>query len=315
MKLPVLKAVKATIGFAGAFWRDLLIISWAPALLCIAASLALQLLPLPSLGNSLLLGMGGTWVRLSFSLPDLFLLLLALVISCAPYALLIAGILRLIIRGERPKSPICIQFGKLELFAFLTALLLVACNLLFNLASNITSAVLAFLSDSIPRVGVPLAFGAGAGAVWIMVRIHLRLSMALPAAVAIGGIGMLPSIHATRENEMHLLGFWLLWAAGDFVLFRSLAIPYVLNGALGHEVTPNPVPAMISGLSDYAWMLAGDVFVGVTRIVTGTLINVVRIALVAVASGIAWRMIHEAGTVPARADDAKSPVTHANPRA
>jgi hypothetical protein len=213
MKLPVFKAIGTTFAFVLGHFFDIVRITWLPLLALTAATwwflhgiLAFvvgitELGPIPD-GRAvldILLKVG----------PASGVLFLA---SLVFYPMLYAGLLRLIMRGEKPAGAFYLEFGGDEFRILGTYLLLILINLGVNVAIGIPQGLL-FLTLGGADVAIAVIvnslidIAAAALGIWIA----LRLSLAFAAAISESGIGIGPSWSIAKGNVWNLLGYWLLW--------------------------------------------------------------------------------------------------------
>lgn len=274
-RLPVVRAIAATFSFLAENWLDLLKIVWLPTLV--------QVLLVRLLGNV----PGGV--------------LLAVIIALGTNAMAASGILKLVLRGERPKHPFYIGFGREELRLIGTwctiALLAVAIGTVFFIA--VFAASSAF--SAVPVVGalVSLVLGVAmlAAPIWAM----LRLSLASPSAVLGPGIGVVPSWRRTDGQVWPLLGYWAVW------VLLMLVINWIVYAALLPDYFSGMRDLMQAPVADRAAlaeelqarmtaMLDLATPAGAGRNIVLFVVALLGTTLFTLAAGVAWRMTEPAET-------------------
>lgn len=309
MKLPVFKAFGATYSFVLNNLFACVQIVWLPLAIMYAAAywFLKQVLPLiPQLISQIETAKDtGTPESVPYAMLRLFapiiqyealLFLLVLVL----FAVLSAGLLRFVVRGERPRLPFYLGFGGDELRLIFTWILIVLLFIGFELAAAIAIAILAAVTAMAAK---PLAATVAALAVVACLLIGLwlvlRLSLSGAGAIAVRGIGIGPSWRAARGNSLNLLGFWIL------VFIPLIAIGMVLGGITSSVILPD-ILGIVQSLrlheADESARAAGEV---VTKLLAALepklpalfavsyVIRLVTYPIVIIAGGIAYRFLTE----------------------
>src|SRR5690242_1228844 len=182
MKLPVFKAVGMTFAFVLAHWLDILKIMWLPLVLVIAVSAFAA----PSYMQSMMAlagdGTGDPQAAMAAMSSALPMALLLFVVSIAGYLIIFAGILKLVIRGEKPSLPFYIGFGADEWRLLGTWVLLMLIFIGVEIVVGIVAGVATGLAISVPGGGAYIALAVGLAALVVVLWVALRFSLATPAA-------------------------------------------------------------------------------------------------------------------------------------
>lgn len=263
MKLPVFKAVGATYSLVFGNLITCIQIVWLPLAIFYGAIywFALKILPLiPGLIHEIatIKAQGGPTdpeqipmsVLLLFG-PLVHAYAIGMLLMLLVFAIITAGLLRFVMRGQRPRLPFYLGFGADELRLigtwFLLVLLVVAVEFLGGITVFLASAATSIASQSLAIVVSVLAcIALFAFLLWFA----LRLSLAGAGAIAERGIGIGPSWKAGKGNSLNLLGFWILLIlpliAGGMVvgmIICAVVLPDLL-GVLStlpiHNAEPDP---------------------------------------------------------------------------
>src|SRR5262249_53848690 len=144
---------------------------------------------------------------MSSALPTLLLISLT---SIAAYMIIFAGILKLVIRGERPRLPFYLGFGADEWRLLGTWLLLILIFIGAYLLVGVVVALFGLLAVNLPGVGLIVAIVGMLAAFAAYFWLCLRFSLASPAAVGAQTIGVGPSWNTSKGNVWRLLAYWLI---------------------------------------------------------------------------------------------------------
>ncbi|MGE0408298.1 MAG: hypothetical protein AB7P23_03440 [Amphiplicatus sp.] len=237
MRFPVFKAFAAATAYVATHVLVLLKILWLPALLLTGALIyampgyleaamaaaGLESNPDPAKAMAVFKGLASTGG----------LLLLA---NLVLYPMMMAGVLRHVVRGEAPSLPFYLNLGGDELRLVLTIILIAIMVGLVYLVGVVGLVALsaAFVAVS-PKIGGILAAVAGLAGIGALVWFALRLSMSLPATISVRKIGVAESWRVTKGAALRLLGYWLLWAVVLMIagaLYLALLTPEFF-GAMG----------------------------------------------------------------------------------
>jgi hypothetical protein len=211
---------------------------------------------------------------------------------------LLSGLMKLIVRGERPKL-VPIAFGADErnllgswglIFAGVLGLIAV-----FGGALLLTR----LLASLGPGPGSIIGLVAAVVVVGVGVWLGVRVSLASPAAIALKRIGVQPSWDATEENAWRLIGFWLIWLVPMFII-SSFLTPFLTSpgyldamrdiGPAAMTRSPERVQAAVKHSNEvlaagYTLSDTGNV----VRLLANALLTFLATLVLAIASGIGWR--------------------------
>lgn len=274
-RLPVFRAIAATFAFFLENWVDLLRIAWLPQLVQMLLARVLASVP------------GGP--------------LLLLVIGLATNALVAAGILKLVLRGEKPSQPFYLAFGSEELRLIGTWCVIVLLAGAIGGACFIVAFLAGQLFGALPGIGAILgavmAIAAIMGPLWAMVR----LSLASPAAVVGPTIGVTPSWRRTAGQFWPMFGFWLVFVALVFAanwIVYVLLLPDYFSGLA--EVMQAPPAERQALAQDFELRLTAMLDLatpaGAGRNAVFFLLGLFCTSLMTLAAGVAWRMTEPENT-------------------
>jgi hypothetical protein len=226
MKLPVLKAVGAGLAYLTTHFGAVLKALWLPTLLMMAvfayvmppyfqAMIEISSFESGSDPQALFAAMGP-------AMKWMGLLYLSMAIL---YPMMIAGVLRHIVRGESPKLPFYFQFLGDEVRILFTFILLMIMLLIIYLVgvlgvAALTAALALLLKEIGGMIAGVIILAVLIAAIWFL----LRMSMALPAAVGARRIGLAVSWSITKGNSWRLFFYWLIWG----LIMAAIGCVYVL---------------------------------------------------------------------------------------
>ncbi len=301
MKLPIGRAVSATFAFVLQNWLEILRIVWAPFAIFMTIWLIIGPRYMSLNTEMMLVDPEDTEAVMTIIGQILPLMGLLLLLSFVFYAVLIAGILKLVIRGERPSMPFYLGFGADEWRLLGTWVLLFLIALGIQILAMVAAGVFGAVAAFVPGVGPLLAFAGGLAIFIAFIWGMLRLSLATPAAIGARRIGIGPSWAATKGNVWRLLGFWLVWVVLVLVL-QIIAIAVVMPGYFGlmaastsqdPETARNATIAIAEQANVFAQLSSP---LGIVRVLFGLLVGAAMFTFMVAASGVAWRYINgEAG--------------------
>lgn len=304
MRLPIFKAFGATIGLVTARFGTLVQIAWLPMLAMSAVSAWFLWNLLPALSGLLQLSEHSRPEDVAAAVGPLFLpVLLVFAVALVFMPMLFAGLLRYIVRGERPPGPFYLHFGGDELRTLGTY----AGIVLINLGIAMVLAMIGGLV--VPMVG---GKGSPAGALGgslielaarlVELFIAVRLSLAFPAAIGARAIGIGLSWQLSRGNFWRLLGYWALWYAALVLVAAVIALPFLaplgdllreFEGVAGNEAAAKELmAAKIGAISD--WVAANGTAVWLAigvHYAVSLIITIVQVT----AAGVAYRLIKAEG--------------------
>jgi hypothetical protein len=302
MKLPVFKAVAMTFAFVASNILEIIKIVWLP--------IALMVGLFALIGSSVMQSMAGMATLDANASPEEAMSYMAAVlpaslgvmaIAVVFYLLIFAGILRLVIHGEKPKLPFYIGSGGDELRVFgtwvLGFLIFFGAYIAIAFVGGLLFALTMNLSGVGPIVLVVVMIAAWVALIWLC----LRLSLATPAAVGQRTIGIGPSWNVSKGNVWSLFGYWIIWGILLF-LVEIVTIAVTMPGyfeAMGAIFTASAggdtagVEAATQKMNEAALGIYNGSAEGIARLAGGTVIGVLVLVFMAVAGGVAWRLMTE----------------------
>lgn len=301
MKLPVFRAIGATFAFLASHIVDVLIIAWLPLALNFVAFVLIMPGYITAASKMQEFGPGSDPAEIAPAvmgmLPHAALLIVAAVLF---NLVLICGLQRLVIRGEKPSLPFYLAFGADEVRLLVATL----AGLAIDVAIGVAFAVLIFFGDLLaglgPGPGGIVRFIAIIGLAISTIYVSLRLSLIAPATVDQRKIGLLPSWRTSEENVGNLLGYWLIFGVMIFAVqvvvgVTGLATPPGYTDAMAQVFTSgSPADARAAVKHANEIMLGMYAFndVGNTiRLVISYLCTSTIYILLAIAGGVAWRYL------------------------
>lgn len=229
MKLPIFKAFFAGWAYLASHALTILKILWLPALLLMAAyvyfmpSMAdtqASLSTLPNDDNA-----AEVFKALGPMMQHAKWLYLALAII---YPMMIAGVLKHVVRGESPALPFYFRFFGDELRILVAYILFYIMVLLLTIVGVLAAFVLGMgLMAVSPAIGGIVASILMIAFVIILIWFLLRLSVFFPAAIGSRSLGIPESWQVTKGNAWRLVAYWILWGiailivASIFMAFNS----------------------------------------------------------------------------------------------
>ena len=308
MKLPVFKAVATTFAFLATNALDLIKIVWAPSVIF----LVLTAVVMPGYMQAIVgtsttstfdpddpaAGGAEAMAALGAMAPVLFLVF---VVSIAWYLVIFAGVLKLVVHGEKPKLPFYIGFGGDEFRLLGTWVLQFLIFIGAYIGILLVTGAAGFLAMASPLLGgIAALIAALAGMVafcWLM----LRMSLATPATIGQRTIGLGPSWNAAKGNVWRLLGYWLIWGV-IFILIEIVILAVMMPGyfeAMGEIFTATgsgsteAVEAATQKMNDVMMSMYAGTLGSIATLVAGFVLGTAAIVLMAVAGGVAWRLMTE----------------------
>lgn len=230
MRFPVFKAFGASIAYIFAHFLTIIKILWLPML----ALIAVQIFVMPSMMEAQLQLAA---VEETADPSEVFALMgpmmksvgILNLVALIAYPMMIAGLLRHVIRGDAPSLPFYIGFGADELRIILATILLIlmtgiiyAGGFLALMAVGLAiSAVASAIGGVIILVGAVVLIGA---LIWFMVR----MSLVYAAGVGEKKIGIAETWNLTKGNFWGLFFYWFLWwiiLVGVSIAFMAVVMP------------------------------------------------------------------------------------------
>ncbi len=300
MNFPVFKAFSAGLAYIVAHFFTIIKILWLPTLLLIAVQLYLM----PSMIDAQVqlggMEQGGDPTAMFAAMGPMMrttaLLYLAMAIL---YPMMIAGLLRHVIRGEAPRLPFYLWFGADELrivAAFLlliimTIILYIAGFLLVMVVGLILSLVAGALGGILMGVGILALVGA---LIWFFVRV----SIVYAAAVGERTVGVAEAWNITEGHFWGLFFYWILWVFVMIIVglvFLALVLPAYMPlmmemmSSMSDPAAMEQVNARILEMQGNMWDLSKP---GAwVSVISTYLFTMVYTALWVVPAGIAYRYL------------------------
>lgn len=299
MKLPVFRAIGATFAFIAHHFVDVLKIVWLPLVMNFAAFVLIMPGYTTAMSRFQSITPGSSQQdimdALTNALPHFALLI---VITSLINLVLFAGLLRLLIRGEKPALPFYLAFGADELRLLGTLLAGVGIDVVIAIAFILLSMLAGVLSSLGPGPGGFIQFLAIIGLVIATIYVTLRLSLAAPATIDQKKIGLLPSWQASEEAIGPLLGYWILFILMMIVVSIVVGIfttPPGYTDAIRQALTAGSAADRRIAINQ-----ANDIMLGMyrfsdvgntIRMGVSYLMNAVISIVIAIAAGVAWRYL------------------------
>jgi hypothetical protein len=300
LKLLVFKAIAMTFAFIAANAIEILKIIWLPTALFVGVFGVL----LPNYGQALIapstLGTDATPEQVGEAFATVVPAMLVMgLISAAYYLVVFAGVLKLVIHGEKPKLPFYLGFGGDELRLLgtwvLYLLIFIGAYFVVGLVAAMVGGAALAIAGAGPFIVIAVACIALVAFLWL----NLRLSLATPAAVGQRTIGIGPSWNASKGNVFRLFAYWLVWAV-IFAVVEFALILALMPGffaAYGQIITASAAgdlagaEAASQSLNEAMALMYDGSPMSVARLGGATLIGSLLFALWAVAGGVAWRLM------------------------
>lgn len=313
-RLPVFRAYLATLAFAAENWLDVLRIIAVPVLVATGVTYLLtpQLLrafmAFPAPGQD-----ADPGAALSALQTVIGVALALCAVGLVTGAMSTAGLLKLLLRGERPRLPVYLAFGREELLILGGQILFVLIMLGVSVAGAILGAILSVAIGALPGAGALTGIAVRVAQLCVMAWIALRLALSNPAAVALGRIGLRPSWTTTSGRVWRLLGYAVLWAVplliAQIIVGSALAPP---SGDMPSEPPTTDAARfemmqayMQRSLAQFDLATATDY----ARLAFTLLFSAVTTIVLALAPGVVWRMTEprEGTAQPAATDPSAGP--------
>ncbi|WP_375205471.1 hypothetical protein [Hyphococcus sp.] len=301
MKLPVFTAFGAAIAYVTSHFLTLLRIVWLPALLLTGVTFYLMPAAIEAQMSIAMTEPGAppdaaVFAAIAESFKWTGVIYLA---SAIFYPMLIAGVLKHLLRGAAPRLPFYLQFGADEVFVLIAYILLMVMLMIAGfagfLAVMVVGVIGAVLSEAAGGLVVLLLMIAFVVA---MIWFSLRLSLIFPASVSERTVGVVQSWNATKGAAWSLFFYWFLWmmvlaflggayavfSAGDMFSYIPEMIAAGGDEAAIAEIEQRMLEAQM-GMFDRSrpgfWVHAGATYIYM-------MLNMV---LWSAAAGVAWRYL------------------------
>ncbi len=220
MKFPVFTAFSAGLAYIVTHFFTIIKILWLPTLLLIAVQVYLmpsmidaqmQLDSVEASGDpTAMFAAMGPMLRTSG------LLYLAMAII---YPMMIAGLLRHVIRGEAPRLPFYLWFGADELRIVAAFFLLIIMTIILSIAGFLLVMVVGLILSIVAGALGGILMGLGALVlVGVLIWFFVRMSVVYAAAVGERTVGVAESWNITEGHFWGLFFYWILWVAALIIL-------------------------------------------------------------------------------------------------
>ncbi len=310
MKLPVFTALGALLSYIAVHFFTLIKIIWLPTLLLTAVmayvmpsmmDAQLQLVAIEETGDP-----AQAAAALAPLLRNSGLIFVA---SLVLYPMMMAGVLKHVIRGDAPRLPFYLQFGGDELR------MLLAYILVFII--SIVVAIVGILGASVIGVVVGVALGAiseaaaGLGMLILVLAtivaviwFALRLSLVFPAAIGARSVGVAQSWEQTKGATLGLFFYWfitlilmmvlmtpvwLLMAGGYFSVFGEFFSAAMADPSAAEQLGEE-FERRILEMQAEMWDRSSPSF---WMVIAGSWLSlIVQYGFTSVAGGVAWRYLN-----------------------
>ena len=228
MRFPLSKSITTTFAYLKEEWLTLLKILWLPVLLMQVILTVIVPRYMEASFSFISLGDGDDPSEaLGMLWPFFGWIGVMMVLSFAAYAVIYSGVLRHILRGEKPSAPFYLQFGGDEARLFLTMLAgmlvigiaYIGGMIAFFAVAFVLSLVHGLLAGIVGFFGFFVFLG---GMIWFC----MRLSLALPAAIDVNRVDLGQSWKVTKGNAWSLFVYWglMFLIVGFFAMAYSMIV-------------------------------------------------------------------------------------------
>lgn len=303
---PAVKAFAASLAYFGTHAGTILKILWLPTLILTA----LNVYAMPAMFDAQFALMeaeeaGDPDAVIAAMAPILRVSGLLYLAAAIFYPMMLAGVLRHLIRGQAPKLPFNISFGMDELNiilgTILVSLVIFAAVFIGMIGFAIIAGVLgALLSGVAPVLSFVAIFAGLVVFIGALGWFSIRLSLVYPAAIGERKVGVAESWNMSRGHVWGLAGYWALWGLASMVLlgifiavFMAGYIPLMIElfGSIEDTEAVNEINLRMMEESARMWDIStpmGLVLVAVSYVAT-----MITTALYAIPSGMAYRFLAE----------------------
>jgi hypothetical protein len=156
------------------------------------------------------------------------------------------------------------------------------------------------LAAAIPGVGVFAVILTVIAVCVVMIWVSLRLSLASAASVGAQTIGLGPSWNTSKGNAWSLFFYWLIWGVIFFVVELAM-IAILMPGyfqaiggiiSAGGARSPEEIEAASRAMTEQMTAMYDMTSpMAIVRLAGSYLVGTILIVLVAVAGGVAWRLM------------------------
>jgi hypothetical protein len=293
VKLPVFRSVGATFAFVIDNWLTLLVIVWVPFLLITALTIGFGAWVSAASSDLMTRSSVVSYAEAQgFSSLTLWLNNALGIVTGLITLMLTAGILRLVIREERPSMPFYLRWGSDEWNLLGTAVVLIVGGFLTLFVTGMVVGLIASQLLTVPFALFGLSILMFCFFVWLAVRVVL----AFPAAIGFDQMGITPAWEASSGRFWSLLGYALVWLVlavifqigvlliviPDIAAIFADAISRGTSIEAQYEVNLRLQQAMNPGSPE-----------GIARTILLWALSFVPTVIGAVALGIAWRHVDD----------------------
>lgn len=301
MKLPVFRAIGMTFAFVFGHLVEVIKITWLPLALMMAGIYWAELRMLPMLDIAPHFDPHDPQASLRAMLPLLQaegIMFLAMLIFVP---MLYAGLLRFVIRGEKPRLPFYLAFGGDELRILITFILVVLLLAIIYVAGFVGILILSGLPALSGPAGAIAILAASCLLLWLLLWLALRLSLSCAGAIGARKIGIGPSWSTTKGAVWALFFYYLIF----FVLFiaAELVLGYVLLPeyftGVGQLIAviaqhPHDPQAVVEASRQFSAQIREALQSKLPLLIgVGFAFSLIVYPLMIVLSGVAWRLLTE----------------------
>jgi len=307
MRLPVFKAVGASFSYIITHFLTIMKIAWLPML----AMFAVQLLVMPDLFDAQLQMLdvdpnadpATVFENMGPMMAASGKIYLAMAIF---YPMIIAGLLRHLIRGEAPSLPFYLSYGASELRIVGSTMLLILLFFLVYIVGAIAMAViiavLGLLGGALGGAGSAVA-GVGSMIVmvaWIaaLVWFMIRMSLVYPACIGENKIGVAASWSLTKGSAWSLFFYGIIWwlvmilISLIWMAFMGLGYADLLMDLFKNASDPEAMAEIQRKMFDMQrnlWSFSD--FRSIAFLVVSYILTIVWSALMTTPAGVAYRFL------------------------
>jgi hypothetical protein len=233
---------------------------------------------------------------------------LIFVASLLLYPMMIAGVLKHVIRGEASGLPLYFQYGGDELRVLLAYILIFIIAIVAVIAGGLgfggLSAVVGVALGSVSPEAAGIAiFLLALVAIIVSIWFTLRLSLVFPAAIGARSVGIAETWQATKGSTIGLFFFWLIWliflavlmtpvsllmVGGFFSVFSEFISAAIADPSAADQLSEE-FERRILEMQANMWDRSNP---GFWLVMLGSWLSlIVQYGLTSVAGGVAWRYL------------------------
>ncbi len=302
MKLPVVKAFSATFAFVFSHYADVLKVVLVPVAVLAGLGYWVNAKMVPLQMHAMQIDAHQDPIgRLQAMAPVFKWLALVFVAALILYPMIYSGLLRLVVRGQKPGF-IYLRFASDELRMLLTFVLVVLLFVAIAIGGAVVVALAGLTLSAVSKAAAGIAaLVACLALVIFFIWVDLRLSLCFAATIGAEGIGIGPSWSATKGASWALFFYWLLWIVLIGVVagvFFAVLYPEYFSGVLDlvrsvqmHRGDPEGVQNTMNQwqLHNLEAMASKAPLIAAGSFLYGIVIR----PLIVVAGGVAYRLLTE----------------------